>query len=166
MVQTLALCRQQVREQSVKGTNTMKCIEGAGTSLMLVFACFALGCSKSEPQKTAPAAATTPAPAVAASSPPPDPAAEAETLFKSRCVVCHGDHGAGDGPGAAALVPKPRAFADATWQESITDENIKKIILEGGPAVGKSPGMPPNPDLQGKDDVVSALVKLIRDFKK
>ena len=38
----------------------------------------------------------------------------AATYFKQKCVVCHGDHGAGDGPGAAALNPKPRAFGDAT----------------------------------------------------
>jgi hypothetical protein len=81
-------------------------------------------------------------------------------------VVCHGDHGAGDGPGAAAIVPKPRAFADPEWQSSVTDEHIKKIIVEGGAAVGKSPAMPPNPDLKAKDDVVSALVKVVRDFKK
>jgi len=52
------------------------------------------------------------------------------------------------------------------WQESVTDEHLKKIVVEGGPAVGKSPGMPPNPDLKGKDEVVSALVKVVRDFKK
>jgi mono/diheme cytochrome c family protein len=127
---------------------------------------FINGCAKKEPQQTAPTATPTPTPTVTPPSAPPDPAAEAQQLFKSRCVVCHGDHGAGDGPGAAAIVPKPRAFADASWQTSVTDEHLKKIILEGGPAVGKSPGMPPNPDLKGKDDVVSALVKIVRDFKK
>jgi hypothetical protein len=63
-------------------------------------------------------------------------------------------------------VPKPRAFADADWQAAVTDDHIKKIILEGGPAVGKSPAMPPNPDLKGKDEVVTQLVKIVRAFKK
>jgi mono/diheme cytochrome c family protein len=124
------------------------------------------GCSKTEQQQTAPTAAAPPTPAVGTATPPADPAADAREIFKRKCVVCHGDHGAGDGPGAAAIVPKPRAFADAQWQAGVSDEHLKKIILEGGPAVGKSPAMPPNPELKGKDDVVAALVKLIRDFKK
>lgn len=31
-------------------------------------------------------------------------------LFSSHCVVCHGNDGAGDGPAAAALKPKPADF--------------------------------------------------------
>ncbi len=144
----------------------MKRLEVAAIGFVMVLASATGGCSKTEPQQTAPTAAATPTPAVVAPSPPADPAADARALFKLKCVVCHGDHGAGDGPGAAAIVPKPRAFADAEWQTGVTDEHIKRIIVEGGPAVGKSPAMPPNPDLKGKDEVVAALVKLIRDFKK
>ncbi len=137
------------------------------TVLMVGATLLHVGCSKSEPQPSASTAAATPPPAPAPTpAPPADPEAEAKALFKSRCVVCHGDHGAGDGPGAAAIEPKPRAFAEAEWQASVTDEHIKRIIVEGGPAVGKSPGMPPNPDLKGKDEVVTALVKVVRDFKK
>lgn len=143
----------------------MKRFDLAATGLVIGLVWATVACSKTEPQPPAPAAPA-PAPAVVASSPPADPAVEAKSLFKTKCVVCHGDHGAGDGPGAAAIVPKPRAFAEPAWQASTTDEQIKKIILEGGPAVGKSPAMPPNPDLKGKDEVVSALVKLIREFKK
>ncbi len=113
-----------------------------------------------------PPAATTQA--VAAPEPPPapeDPAAEAKKLFSTKCVVCHGDHGAGDGPGAAALNPKPRQFADATWQASVTDDQIKKTIVEGGAAVGKSAAMSANPELADKPDELTALVKIVRDFK-
>jgi mono/diheme cytochrome c family protein len=144
----------------------MKCFEIAAISMVTVLGVATSSCSKSEPQKTSPTATATPTPTVEPPPAPADPAADAKALFKSRCVVCHGDHGAGDGPGAAALTPKPRAFADPEWQASATDEHIKKIILEGGPAVGKSPAMPPNPDLTAKGEVVSALVKIIRDFKK
>jgi mono/diheme cytochrome c family protein len=142
----------------------MKRFEVATAALVIAWAAGA--CSKTEPQQAAPTVTAAPTPAVVPPSAPADPAADAKSLFRTKCVVCHGDHGAGDGPGAAAIVPKPRAFADAEWQASATDEHIKKIILEGGPAVGKSPAMPPNPDLKGKDEVLSALVKLIRDFKK
>ena len=142
----------------------MKRFEVAAAGLVILLA--TVGCSKSEPQRAAPTVTATPTPAVVTPTPPADPAADAKSMFRTKCVVCHGDHGAGDGPGAAAIVPKPRAFADPEWQASATDEHIKKIILEGGPAVGKSPAMPPNPELKGKDEVLSALVKVIRDFKK
>jgi mono/diheme cytochrome c family protein len=35
---------------------------------------------------------------------------EARALFDSLCFTCHGTSGHGDGPGAAALDPKPRSF--------------------------------------------------------
>ena len=93
-------------------------------------------------------------------------ASTAKTTFSAKCVVCHGSTGLGDGPGAAALTPKPRAFSDATWQGAITDEQIAKTIVEGGAAVGKSPSMPPNPDLADKPEVVKQLVSIVRAFQK
>ncbi|HSQ63606.1 MAG TPA: c-type cytochrome, partial [Polyangiaceae bacterium] len=90
---------------------------------------------------------------------------EAKDLFKTRCVPCHGDQGKGNGPGAAALNPKPRNYTDATWQASVTDEQLKKTIVGGGAAVGKSPNMPANPDLEGKDAELNGLVAIIRGFK-
>ncbi len=87
---------------------------------------------------------------------------EAQQLFTTRCSTCHGARGAGDGPASAGLTPKPRNFQDKGWQSSITDGAIEKVILEGGMAVGKSPAMPPNPDLNEKKDVVRALRAQIR----
>src|SRR4051812_15135596 len=82
-----------------------------------------VACSKHTASDTA-IASSQPALAPEPPAPPPDPAADARKLFSTKCVVCHGDHGAGDGPGAAALNPKPRAFSDAAWQASVTDEQI------------------------------------------
>ncbi len=90
--------------------------------------------------------------------------AEVVTLFAGRCAVCHGAEGGGDGPTAAALDPKPRAFTDAVWQASMTDEAIIKVVTEGGAAVGKSPLMPPNPDLAARPELMKALVSRIRAF--
>jgi cytochrome c oxidase cbb3-type subunit 2/cytochrome c oxidase cbb3-type subunit I/II len=87
---------------------------------------------------------------------------EAQQLFTTRCSTCHGARGAGDGPASAGLTPKPRNFQDKGWQSSITDGQIEKVILEGGMAMGKSPAMPPNPDLNEKKDVVRALRAQIR----
>ncbi len=88
----------------------------------------------------------------------------AREIFNSRCSACHGTDGKGDGPGAAALNPKPRNYTDKTWQSSVTDEQIKKTILYGGAAVGKSPIMPASPDLDGKPEVLDGLVKIVRGF--
>ncbi|HVM96014.1 MAG TPA: cytochrome c [Candidatus Acidoferrales bacterium] len=89
---------------------------------------------------------------------------EAKDIFANRCATCHGPAGKGDGPAGAALNPKPRDYGDAAWQKSVTDDQIEKIILEGGPAVGKSPLMPPNPDLASKPQVVKGLRSIVRGF--
>ncbi len=89
---------------------------------------------------------------------------EAQEIFSTRCSVCHGPSGKGDGPGAAALNPKPRNFTDPQWQKSVNDEYIEKIIQYGGIAVGKSPTMPGNPDLSAKPDVVKGIRATVREL--
>jgi azurin len=110
--------------------------------------------------------AAAPVAAIAAATAPAFAEHAAKDLFTLRCSVCHGVSGQGDGPGAAALDPKPRAFSDALWQKAATDELIAKTIVEGGAAMSKSPGMPPNPDLASKPEVLKELVSMIRAFKK
>ena len=114
-----------------------------------------------EPAAAAPSAAEPEKPAVAAA----DPAAEAKEIFQNRCTVCHGEKGKGDGPGSAALDPKPRNFTLVDWQESVTDDHLRKIIVYGGLAVGKSAAMPANPDLDAKPEVVNELVKIVRSLE-
>ena len=91
---------------------------------------------------------------------------EADAMFLNRCAACHGTNGEGNGPAAAALNPKPRNYHDMAWQTSTTDEEIEKAIVYGGAAVGKSPQMAPNPDLQSKPGVVAALREKVRSFGK
>jgi len=97
---------------------------------------------------------------------PSDPQAKAKAteIFTTRCVPCHGDHGAGDGPASANLSPKPRAFGDGEWQKSVDDAHIERIIKFGGAAVGKSAAMPSNPDLNDSPEVVSELRVIVRGF--
>jgi len=102
---------------------------------------------------------------VAASGPSGQEAlAMADQIFTTRCTPCHGSTGAGDGPASQSLNPHPRNFHDKTWQGSVNDEHIGKIVQYGGSAVGKSPNMPANPDLQDKPLVVQALVTKVRGF--
>lgn len=74
--------------------------------------------------------------------------------------------GAGDGPAAAQLTPRPRDFADPTWANTVTDETIRRAIVGGGAAVNKSPLMPPNPDLQRQPQVVNELVAIVRSLSR
>lgn len=91
---------------------------------------------------------------------------EAKAIFEARCVACHGSTGKGDGPGAAAITPKPRDYTDPEWQLSVADEDIAIAIVKGGLGVGKSVVMPANPDLKNKPEVVKGLIDIIRDFER
>jgi mono/diheme cytochrome c family protein len=91
---------------------------------------------------------------------------QAEAMFATVCVTCHGADGSGRGPAAEALNPKPRNYTDPQWQASVTDDQIKEIILKGGQGVGKSPMMPGQPQLADKPEVLDGLVKIIRGFGK
>jgi mono/diheme cytochrome c family protein len=138
-------------------------------SMLTVAALGLLACNKPEGDKTGAAGAGTTAektvPASATGAVVIDEKAAKET-FDTRCAACHGTSGKGDGPGAASLNPKPRDYTDKAWQASVTDEQIKKTILLGGAAVGKSPIMPGSPDLDSKPEVVDGLVKIVRGFAK
>lgn len=92
--------------------------------------------------------------------------AEATKIFIQRCAACHGTNGAGDGPAAASLSPKPRNLQDPEWQASVDDAYIEKIIKLGGMGVGKSAAMPPNPDLAENEAVVKALRVKVRQLKR
>ena len=129
---------------------------------LLVSACGEVS-RESEPQPE-PGASRPAEPAVRTPEPSPaDVAARKATeIFSSRCANCHGPEGAGDGPTSAGLNPKPRNFQEPSWQVSVTDAHIQKIIVEGGAAVGLSPLMLANPDLVERPAVVAALVAQIR----
>ena len=90
--------------------------------------------------------------------------AEAKQVYDAKCASCHGATGRGDGMAATSLPVKPRNYSDKDWQSKTDDAKITKAIIEGGPAVGLNPTMPPSPELKTKPEVVKELVKLIRNF--
>lgn len=53
-------------------------------------------------------------------------------IFSQTCAVCHGPEGAGDGPGAAALEPKP-ADLRADHVQANSDGGLFYTISEGRP---------------------------------
>lgn len=113
---------------------------------------------------SASAAAPASTAATLAGAPPGGAASAARVVFANRCALCHGAEGKGDGAAGQGLEPRPRNFTDAQWQASTDDANIRRIILEGGPAVGMSAAMPPAADLAAKPEVFAALVAHIRSF--
>jgi mono/diheme cytochrome c family protein len=50
--------------------------------------------------------------------------AAAQQLFTDNCVLCHGEKGTGDGPGAKTIKVKPANFADPKLQASETDGGL------------------------------------------
>ena len=138
----------------------MKTNRLAITVVVAVAALSALACSSGETKGSSPTHS-----AVAASAQAAKVNMElAQTFFNTRCVVCHGTEGNGNGPGSVSVTPKPRDYTDKAWQSSVTDEQIRKTILLGGAGVGKSPMMPGCPDLDEKPEVVEGLVKIVRKF--
>lgn len=99
-----------------------------------------------------------------ANEPSAQAVAEASQIFANRCTPCHGSTGGGDGPASQSLNPHPRNFHDKAWQAQVADEHLEKIVQYGGAAVGKSPAMPANPDLQSKPQVIQALIQKVRSF--
>lgn len=66
----------------------------------------------------------------------------APSKYSSLCVTCHGAKGKGNGPAAAALNPKPKAFTDCKAMAKFSDETLFKIIKGGGQSAGFSSMMP------------------------
>lgn len=58
---------------------------------------------------------------------------DAKSLFGQLCAVCHGQTGAGDGPAASALKPRPASFADSSFQAARTDQQLTAVITGGKP---------------------------------
>ena len=137
----------------------MKLLQPISLAVLLLV----LGCNK-EPAKTTPKKAKGGGPGAAATE--SVDLAGAKAYYTQTCMTCHGKTGHGDGDSAAALKPKPRNLSDKTWQATVDDAYLKKVIQFGGAAVGKSPTMPPNPQLADKKAVINGLVKVVRGFAK
>ena len=61
-----------------------------------------------------------------------------KAVYLKWCAGCHGETGAGDGPGAAAMLPRPRDFTGAIYQIRSTatgglptDADLARVIDEG-----------------------------------
>jgi len=88
-------------------------------------------------------------------------AADGEQTYVFYCAQCHGMEGKGDGPNVTPSMPvTPRNFRKATEMNKLTDADVRNVINDGGPAVSKSPMMPPWSTSLNKDEVESLVVHL------
>ena len=58
------------------------------------------------------------------------------------CVQCHGSQGDGKGVNASHLNVQPRSHIDRTEMAARSDEELFKVIAEGGSSINKSILMP------------------------
>ena len=138
----------------------------------LTLACGDGGGSTPEPPKPAPTPAPTPEPEPTPEPPTPepeppaaegDPVARGNESYQLYCASCHGAGGAGDGPVAAGLDPKPAKHNDGGYMNALTDEYLTQVIRDGGAAVGKSPLMAPWGGTLS-DEQVADVVAFIRSL--
>lgn len=88
-------------------------------------------------------------------------AAEVEQNFKFYCAQCHGEGGKGDGPNVTPTMPvTPRNFANKEEMNKLTDADIVSVIMEGGPALSKSPIMPPWSQTLTKEEAEAMVAHL------
>lgn len=83
-----------------------------------------------------------------------------ETLYQVFCTQCHGVTGDGNGINAAHINVQPRSHVEREGMASRSDEDLFRVIKEGGPAVNASVLMPAwkgNLDDDGIHDLVAYL---------
>lgn len=86
-----------------------------------------------------------------------------KTIYLQKCASCHGERGAGDGPTAVSLVPKPAKHSDGHYMNVLSNDYLFKVIKEGGSAVGKSAMMAPwGTSLSDKE--IRDLVEFVRSL--
>ncbi len=62
----------------------------------------------------------------------PELLTEGEKIYKTNCVSCHGENGAGGGPGSMGLNPAPRNFTSKdNWKNGTKLSNIYTTLQEG-----------------------------------
>ncbi|OGS94254.1 MAG: hypothetical protein A3G79_00995 [Gallionellales bacterium RIFCSPLOWO2_12_FULL_57_18] len=71
-------------------------------------------------------------------------AADNKQVFDFYCAQCHGVNGDGKGINVTKdFATDPRNFTIAADMSKRSDDDIRTVIKDGGPAISKSPLMPP-----------------------
>jgi mono/diheme cytochrome c family protein len=89
--------------------------------------------------------------------------ANAEQLFTDNCVLCHGEKGMGDGPGAKTIKVKPANFTDAKMMAAETDGSLYWKMTNGR---GPMPSWRDTLSDQERWELVNYIRKLTKDGAK
>lgn len=88
---------------------------------------------------------------------------EGEKLYTMYCTQCHGINGDGKGVNSATMSVQPRSHIDRTEMLARSDEELYKVIEQGGKSIDKSNLMPAwSGNLN--DEEITALVSHLRDL--
>ncbi len=69
-------------------------------------------------------------------------AAKGKTIYSSKCILCHGAQGKGDGPAGMAFSPKPANFTSkAFWQTPNIEGTMAGSIKNGKGQMPSFPGL-------------------------
>ncbi|MDH5324349.1 MAG: cytochrome c [Gammaproteobacteria bacterium] len=83
-----------------------------------------------------------------------------QALYKTYCWQCHGMQGNGMGVNIADMSVQPRDHTDAKQMSARSDEELFKVIKEGGQSVGKSVLMPPWEGVLTDEEIQELVVYL------
>ena len=93
-------------------------------------------------------------------------AADGKQVYDFYCAQCHGEKGDGKGVNVTKdFSTDPRNFTNTADMEKRSDDDIRTVIRDGGPAISKSPLMPPW-GATISDAEVDALLAYIRKLCK
>jgi cytochrome c oxidase cbb3-type subunit III len=85
--------------------------------------------------------------------------------YKTYCVQCHGMEGNGKGVNIRDMSVQPRDHTDAKAMSTRSDEELFKVIKEGGTSISKSILMPPW-GATFSDEEIRDLVQHLRNLCK
>src|SRR5262249_52465064 len=88
-----------------------------------------------------------------------------ERIYASRCAVCHGPDGRGNGPAAPSMIPRPRDFTQRLFKytstgpnDPPTDDDLQRVVAEGLQASA----MPAFKDLLTREEVRAVVDEVKR----
>jgi cytochrome c oxidase cbb3-type subunit 3 len=90
-------------------------------------------------------------------------AEKAADNYRTYCTQCHGLEGNGKGVNVRDMSVQPRDHTDSKEMSTRSDDDLYKVIKEGGVAINKSVLMPPWGDILS-DEEIRGLVAHLREM--
>lgn len=95
-----------------------------------------------------------------------------KAVYEKRCIYCHGETGAGDGPASERLNPKPRDFTMGLYKyrtttsgQLPTDEDLFRVVSKGLPGTGMPPWGDPR-EFQITEQERHHVIQYIKTFSR